>query len=98
MTPRANPTFYPIIILLLVALVIFSPALPKLEPLDRVLKILPKTATVSKPDVKVWVNQRSGFYYCEDSALYGKTQPGAFMTQGEAWQTGYRPFAKKPCQ
>jgi len=47
---------------------------------------------------RVWVNSRSGFYYCSDSTLFGKITPGSYMTQGEALQKGYSPAAEKPCQ
>ena len=43
------------------------------------------------PPVAVWINKRSGFYYCSDSSVYGKLMPGAFMPQPNALQEGYRP-------
>ncbi|MBI2815374.1 MAG: hypothetical protein HYX72_00385 [Acidobacteria bacterium] len=43
------------------------------------------------PPVAVWINKRSGFYYCSDSSVYGKLMPGALMPQPNALQEGYRP-------
>jgi len=57
-------------------------------------------AKSGEPDtqVTVWVNTRSGIYYCPDSSLYGKTLPGESMKQGDALQHGYRPAEDRPCQ
>jgi hypothetical protein len=49
-------------------------------------------------NVKVWVNKSTGIYYCADSALYGRSDPGAYMAQGEAVQTGYSPALGEPCE
>ena len=51
-----------------------------------------------REDVKVWVNKRSGFYYCPDSKVYGQLQPGSYMDERTALQGGYRPFFKNFCQ
>jgi len=60
--------------------------------------LTPLRATpVTKEDVQVWVNTRSGFYYCGDSTLYGKVEPGKYMRQDEALQQGYRPFLQQAC-
>ncbi len=98
MPPPGKPRFFPIVILLFVALLIFSPALVKWEPVTRLFSFHPKRPPVARPDAKVWVNKQSGFYYCADSTFYGKVQPGTYMSQGEALQTGYRPIAKEPCR
>ncbi len=47
---------------------------------------------------KVWVNKQSGFYHCPGTTFYGKVQPGAYMSQGEALQGGYRPIGNEPCR
>src|SRR5689334_8204878 len=39
----------------------------------------------------VWVNTRSGFYYCPSTKFYRKLRPGKFMAQREALQSGYQP-------
>jgi PilZ domain-containing protein len=41
--------------------------------------------------VHVWTSQSSGYYYCTDSDYYKTVQPGSFMEQGDALQSGYRP-------
>jgi len=79
------------ILALLVGLILFS-AHRHWHPLT------PAGATpVTKKDPQVWVNTRSGFYYCADSKVYGKLEPGKYMRQDEALQHGYRPFLKEPC-
>ena len=49
-------------------------------------------------NVKVWVNKSNGIYYCPDSPMYAHTNPGAYMAQGEALQTGYSPALGEPCE
>ena len=48
--------------------------------------------------IRVWVNRSTGIYYCPDSATYGRSEPGVYMAQGEAVQTGYTPALGEPCQ
>ncbi len=48
--------------------------------------------------VRVWVSSRSGLYYCADSTLFGKINPGVYVAQGEALQKGYRPAEAQPCR
>ncbi|HUX10984.1 MAG TPA: hypothetical protein VMW51_10100 [Terriglobia bacterium] len=45
----------------------------------------------------VWVNRRSGLYYCRQSKFYGKIHPGVSMRQGAALQRGYRPAQGNMC-
>ena len=47
--------------------------------------------------VQVWTSQRSGWYYCTDSDYYRRVQPGAFMVQEDALQSGYRPRLGQFC-
>ena len=47
--------------------------------------------------VQVWTSQRSGWYYCTDSDYYKRVQPGAFMGQEDALQSGYRPRLGQFC-
>ena len=49
-------------------------------------------------NVKVWVNKSNGIYYCPDSAMYGRSEPGTYIAQGEAVQTGYTPALGEPCE
>lgn len=48
--------------------------------------------------LRVWVNKSTGVYYCPDSAMYGRSERGAYMTQGDAVQTGYTPALGEPCE
>ena len=48
--------------------------------------------------IKVWVNKSTGIYYCPDSPMYGHSEPGAYMVQGDAVQTGYSPALGEPCE
>jgi hypothetical protein len=50
-----------------------------------------------RPDVKVWVNTRSGVYHCPGTRWYGNTKSGEYMTQKEAQEKGYRPAYGKVC-
>lgn len=54
--------------------------------------------TQGNPDVKVWVNTRSGVYHCPGSRWYGNTKRGEYMTQKQAQEKGYRPAYGKACQ
>jgi PilZ domain len=47
--------------------------------------------------VQVWTSQSSGYYYCTDSAFNKTGQPGTFMAQGDALQSGYRPKLGQFC-
>src|SRR5215469_11015683 len=58
----------------------------------------PTPARQSEPRLRVWVNKSTGVYYCPDSVMYGRTEHGAYMAQGEAVQTGYTPALGEPCQ
>jgi len=49
------------------------------------------------PQTRVWVNTRSGLYYCPDSKLYGHIEPGLYVLQASALQHGYQPALTKPC-
>lgn len=48
--------------------------------------------------ISVWVDKRSGFYYCADSPYFAKLQPGSAMTQGDALQSGYQPKIGSYCR
>jgi hypothetical protein len=47
--------------------------------------------------VQVWTSKSSGYYYCTDSSYYQTVQPGAFMTQRDALQSGYQPKLGRFC-
>ena len=58
----------------------------------------PKTEHAGKPDVKVWVNTKSGVYHCPGTRWYGQTKQGEYMKQSEAQDKGYRPAYGKVCE
>ena len=80
-----------IIVLLLVALAVFAPIIARqqgvtwLPTLTATQKHAPSLVT------PVWVNRRSGYYYCRASEFYGRMHPGFLMPQGFALDRGYRP-------
>ncbi len=47
--------------------------------------------------VRVWTSKSSGYYYCTDDPYYKNAQPGAFMSQGDALQSGYRSILGQFC-
>ena len=47
--------------------------------------------------VQVWTSKSSGYYYCTDNPYYMVVQPGAFMTQRDALQSGYQPKLGQFC-
>lgn len=54
--------------------------------------------TAGNPNVKVWVNTKSGVYHCPGDRWYGTTKQGEYMTQKQAQEKGYRPAYGKVCQ
>lgn len=49
------------------------------------------------PNVKVWVNTKSGVYHCPGTRWYGNTKEGEYMTQRQAQAAGYRPAYGSVC-
>jgi hypothetical protein len=72
---------------------VFSHRVPARSPEPEVHKAF----GAGNPQVKVWVNRRSGTYHCPGTTWYGKTQEGEYMTQKEAQEKGYRPAAARAC-
>jgi serine/threonine protein kinase len=72
---------------------VFSHRVPARSPEPEVHKAF----GAGNPQVKVWVNRRSGTYHCPGTTWYGKTQEGEYMTQKEAQEKGYRPAAGRAC-
>jgi hypothetical protein len=96
--PHDKVSLLPVFVILVVALSVFfvpwriwSGLLSGLVPAKAKRTTLNETA-------RVWVSSRSGFYYCPESALFGKITPGLYMAQGEALQKGYRPAEAQPCK
>jgi hypothetical protein len=56
-----------------------------------------KPGAMARPNAEVWVNTKSRIYHCANSALYGKTEQGKRMTQGQAQASGYRPARGEFC-
>ena len=72
-------------------------SLEKRELLE-LLPLLGRPTVAAATLVKVWTHKNTGFYYCPDSKFYGKLNPGAYMTQDDALERGYRPAAQDPCR
>ncbi len=65
--------------------------------LNRPPQLGPSTV-IAATNVRVWVNRKTGLYYCHDSKLYGKVRPGEYMTQQTALARGYQPSGGEVCQ
>ena len=57
-----------------------------------------QTQNSGNPNVKVWVNTKSGVYHCPGTRWYGNTQQGEYMAQKQAQGKGYRPAYGKACE
>jgi hypothetical protein len=49
------------------------------------------------PATQVWIDQRTGQYYCPGADLYGKTPKGKFASQRDAQLDQFEPAFRKPC-
>ena len=49
------------------------------------------------PAAQVWVDQKTGLYYCAGSDLYGKTTKGKYTKQRDAQLDQFEPAYRKPC-
>ncbi len=49
------------------------------------------------PGVQVWVDTRTGLYYCPGTDLYGKSPKGKLTTQREAQLDQFEPAYRKAC-
>jgi putative methionine-R-sulfoxide reductase with GAF domain len=49
------------------------------------------------PNTQVWVDERTGLYYCPGADLYGKTLKGRFSAQKDAQLDEYQPAARRAC-
>jgi hypothetical protein len=77
-------------------LLVFSPALIKMAKQAQWNRDH-QGQTELRPATRVWVAKQVGYYYCPNSILYGKAQPGAWMTQGRAVEIGYRSATGEFC-
>ena len=97
MRSRTKLPFTTIFAILIAALAVFWPVVRKLPPIEGFLTV-PARRPITVPKSKVWINRRSGLYYCRKSAAYGKLAPGAYMDQAEANEAGYSPAANAGCE
>jgi len=86
-----------VVVLLLVALAVFAPILAKRPGLTWLPTLSANPKNTHNMAVRVWVNRRSGFYYCRASKFYGKMHPGVLLRQGSALGRGYRPAEGSLC-
>lgn len=100
---RLRPTI--VIVVFLAALAGVAPFLVKYR--DAPAMVVAKLEAMSAPQPappetgsrdRVWVNRRSGFYYCRDSKFYGKMSPGISMQQESALLEGFRPAEGQKCR
>jgi len=54
-------------------------------------------AIASNPNVRVWVDLRTGLYYCPDSDIYGKTAKGKYSSQRDAVLEHFEPAYRRSC-
>jgi hypothetical protein len=45
----------------------------------------------------VWLNTGSNVYHCPDSAFYGRTKAGSYVTESDARAKGAHPAHNHPC-
>lgn len=63
----------------------------------------PESAPIDNPiddnhaRVQVWTSKTNGYYYCTDDPFYKSVEPGTFMSQGDALQSGYRSILGQLC-
>jgi len=99
---RFGPTIF--IVVLLVVLAVLAPFLAKYRnaPAALVAKLQAMSAPAPPAPTtnmkhRVWVNRRSGLYYCRDSRFYGKMHPGISLRQESALLKGFRPATGQKC-
>ncbi len=85
-----------ILVLLVISLVVLYPFVQKWLPAPP--RSVPPTETTASRKVTVWAVKQTGLYYCPDSKLYGKAEPGVLMTQEKALEGGYRPAGGETCR
>ena len=98
MRSRSNPPFNYVLILLIIALLVFAPPIFRWAIDQGYIKVGPRNDSPFHPHARVWVDRLTGYYYCQDSRLHGRTGGGFYLNQGDAVQKGYRAAAKEPCK
>ena len=61
------------------------------------LKEMPSEIYKGNPDAKVWIDTRSGLYYCKGEDVYGKTPHGKFAKQRNAQLDQFEPANRQGC-
>ena len=102
---RSRLTTTVAMIFLLVVLAAMAPLLAKYRGMPQVWVEKLEAMSQNQPaapatNVKqaVWVNRRSGLYYCRDSKFYAKMMPGSSMPQETALLKGFRPAQGQACR
>lgn len=99
---RVGPVIFMIVVL--AVLVAIAPMLAKYQRAPAV--VMSKLQKMTAPPPKapsshkthsVWVNRRSGLYYCHDSHYFGRLAPGTYMQQERAILKGFRPAEGHAC-
>jgi hypothetical protein len=49
------------------------------------------------PSIQVWVDEKTGLYFCPSADSYGKTAKGKYETQREAQLDQYEPADRRAC-
>jgi hypothetical protein len=52
---------------------------------------------IQKKEIKVWINTKSGIYYCPNGRWYGTTKEGKYMSECEAQKAGYKSAYYRSC-
>lgn len=80
-------------------------ARPAAHPTPKLIQATPakphpvqRPGAPANPDARVWANSKSKVYHCSNSALFGNTLQGKYMTQQQARAAGYHPARNRFCQ
>lgn len=61
------------------------------------LKTMPSEVYKGNPDAKVWIDTKTGLYYCSGTPEYGKTSRGKYARQRNAQLDEFEPANRKGC-
>jgi general secretion pathway protein A len=80
-----------------------APGEPQQSTFDQLMLTLgvadpvPRTISRGNPEARVWVDVRTGLYYCPGGEMYGKTRGGNFTTQRDAQENRFKTANHKAC-